>query len=258
MLVAEAADRRVARVTKAVVVLATVWFGLATSWGLFARVGAGHDAVVAARSIIAENMRTWNIWGPVRQYTLLPPSPQLYYVHHPWGTFWIIAAFAKVLGRGVWVPRLTSVLMSMATPPLLYGIGRSLWGRVPGALAALAYVVLPITLAFGNFPGFEVPLTFGVLLTTWGYVRFQVRWQKRWMLVSCLGVAWATSCDWESVIFLGVVLAVLVAAFVFVPPRWFGRVDIRKFLRWWFLSALIAAATVGAYVFYFQHIGRSR
>ncbi|MGH7272051.1 MAG: ArnT family glycosyltransferase, partial [Polyangiaceae bacterium] len=159
---------RVEQTAKAVVIAATVWFALAISWGILGPVGGGHWSVVASRGIIAENMLKWGIWGPVRNYTLSRPPVQFYYAHHPWGSFWVIAAFMRVFGRHTFVPRLAPILMSVATPPLLYGIGRSLWGPVPGALAALAYVVLPLTLAFGNFPGFEVPLIFGCLLTTWG------------------------------------------------------------------------------------------
>ncbi len=245
----------VARVAKAVVIASSVWYGAAIAWGLFARVGSGHEAVVCARAIIAENMNTWGIWGPVRQYTLQRPGPDLYYAHHPWGTFWIIAAFAKVLGRAVYVPRLVAILMSVATPPLLYGIGRSLWGRVPGALAALVYGVLPITLAFGNFPGFEVQLDFGCLLATWGYLRFAQRWRRRWMAVSLLGVLVAASADWEANLFFGIVLPVLAAAAFFAPPRWFGRVNAARFAQWATAAGILLVATLAVHLWYFQRIG---
>jgi hypothetical protein len=164
---------RVERVARIVVVVSTVWLALAVIWGICGPIGGGHWAIVASRGIMADNMVTWGIWGPVREYALSRPTPQLYYVHHPWGTYWVIGALAKVFGRHAFVPRLEPVLMCVACPPLLYGIGRALWGPVPGALAALAYSVLPIVLAFGNFPGFEGPLIFGCLLTTWGYLRFR-------------------------------------------------------------------------------------
>ncbi len=242
------------RVARAVVLVATIWMGVATSWGLFAIVGNGHEAVVSARSIIAENMNTWGIWGPVRDYTLQKPGPDLYYAHHPWGTFWIIAAFAKVLGRHPYVPRLVSILMSMGIPPLLYGIGRALWGTVPGALAALAYAVLPITLAFGNFPGFEGQLNFACLLTTWGYLRFVDGWRRRWMAVSLAGVLLAVNTDWEACIFLGIVLAVLSVAAFFVSPRWVRRYDVPRFGQWAGMSVFIMVATLAAYLGYFEHI----
>jgi len=243
------------RAARVLVTLATVWFGFAVSWGLFGRVGGGHAAVVAARGIIGDNMLSWGIRGPVREYTFARPEPHLYYAHHPWGTFWPIASLMQVFGRHAYVPRLEPILMSVATPPLLYGIGRGLWGPAPGAIAALAYVVLPITLSFGDFPGFEVPLVFGCLLTTWGYIRFAQHWQRRWMLVSLAGVLWTANSDWEGYVFLAIALGALLVTVYLLPPRWFGRVPVRRFGQWWALSACIAVVTLGAYLAYFVHIG---
>jgi hypothetical protein len=245
---------RVERVTAIVVVVSTVWLALAISWELFGPIGGGHWAIIGSRGIMADNMTTWGIWGPVRDYTLGKPTPELYYVNHPWGTYWVIGLLMKVFGRHTFVPRLEPILMSVAIPPVLYGIGRALWGAVPGALAALAYVVLPMTLAFGNFPGFEIPLVFGCLLATWGYLRFQERWKTRWMLVSLAGVLWSINCDWEAGVFLGIVLGSLLVTGLFLP-RWFGQVDARRFGQWWSLSFVLVVLTVFAYVVYVKHIG---
>ncbi len=245
---------RVERVAKIVVIASTVWLALAVTWGLFGPIGGGHWAIVASRGIMADNMVTWGLWGPVREYALSRPTPQAYYVHHPWGTYWVIGALAKVFGRHPFVPRLEPVFMCVACPPLLYGIGRALWGPVPGALAALAYAVLPIVLAFGNFPGFEGPLNFGVLLTTWGYVRFQQKWRRRWMAVSLAGMLWGINSDWEAGLFVGAVLGTLLVTSFFLP-RWFGRVDARRFGQWWAFSFCIVVLTVFAYIAYVKHIG---
>ncbi len=242
------------RVATAIVFIATVWFALALCWGMCAIPGGGHSAIIGSRGIMADNMLTWGIRGGVREYTFGPPAPQLYYVHHPWGTYWVITLLMKAFGRHAFVPRLEPILMSLATPALLYGTGRALWGPIPGALAAVAYVVLPIALAFGNFPGFEVPLVFGCLVTTWGYLRFQERWQRRWMAVSLAGVIWSVNTDWEACLFLGAVLGTLLIAGYFMP-NWFGRVSARRFGQWWSLSVIISVLTVFAYFAYVNHIG---
>jgi hypothetical protein len=242
------------RVAKALVLIATVWFAVALCWGISSTPGGGHSGIVGSRGIMAENMLTWGIPGGVREYTFDRPAPQVYYVHHPWGTYWVIALLMKAFGRHAFVPRLAPILMSVATPSLLYGIGRALWGPIQGALAAVAYVVLPIALAFGNFPGFEVPLVFGCLLTTWGYLRFQKRWQRRWMAVSLVGVVWTVNTDWEACLFLGTVLGALLIAGYFMP-NWFGRVDARRFGQWWSLSVIVCVGTVLAYFVYVNHIG---
>lgn len=246
---------RIERAARAIVALATVWYVIALGWGLFAPVGAGHDALVAARAIIADNMLTWGIPGPVREYTLVRPEVNLYYAHHPWGTFWLIAAFTEVLGRHAYVPRLVTILMSAAVPPMIYGVGRRLWGPVPGALSALAYVVLPITLAFGNLSGFEAPLIFATMLTAWGFVRFVDGWRWRWMLVSLLGVLWGVNVDWEYCIFIGVLVAAFAIAAFFLPPRVFGRLPPRPIAQWMLLATGISVLGVGFYVWYFHHIG---
>ncbi len=160
----------------------------------------------------------------------------------------------KVLVRHTYVVRLAPIAMRVACPPLLYRIGSFLWGPVPGALAAVAYVVLPIALAFGNFPGFEGPLVFGCLVTTWGYLRFQDRWQRRWMVVSLLGVVWSVNCDWEACIFLGAVLGTLLVTGLFAN-RWFARVNARRFGQWWSLTVIITVMTVLAYVVYVKRVG---
>ncbi len=245
---------RVERVAKIVVIASTVWLALAVTWGLFGPIGGGHWAIVASRGIMGDNMVTWGLWGPVRDYSLDRPTPQLYYVHHPWGTYWVIGALTKLFGRHTFVPRLEPVLMCVACPPLLYGIGRALWGPVPGALAAFGYAVLPIVLGFGNFPGFEGPLIFGCLVATWGYVRFQHRWRRRWMAVSVAGMLWSINCDWEAGIFAGAVLGTLLVTSYFMP-RWFGAVDARRFGQWWALSFCVVVLTVLAYLVYVKHIG---
>jgi 4-amino-4-deoxy-L-arabinose transferase-like glycosyltransferase len=248
-------QRHVERASLVVVVVASVWFALAVSWGLFGRIAAGHDAVVAARGIIAENMLSWHIGGPVREYTLERPGPSLYYAHHPWGTFWSITAFAAMLGRHAYVPRLFAVVASAMTPPLLYGVGRALWGPVAGALAALAYATLPITLAFGNFPGFEVPLVASCLLTTWGYVRFARERRYRWMAVSLVGALLCANTDWEAEIFLAVAVAGSTAIALFGRRRRLGQLEALALGRWSWLTALIGIGTISAYAYYFQHIG---
>ncbi|HEX8795700.1 MAG TPA: glycosyltransferase family 39 protein, partial [Polyangiaceae bacterium] len=255
-----AANKPVSRATTVealadgIVIAATLWYAIALCWCLFARVGAGHDALDASRGMMAENILKWHIVGPVREYTLGKPEVDQFYSHHPYGTYWVITAFAAVFGRHAFVPRLVSVLMSVSCPPLLYGMGRKLWGVPYGALCAAGYAVLPMTMAFGNMPGFEPPTVFACLLTSWGYLHFVDGWKKRWMFVSLLGVLWGANVDWNYVLYLGTVLGVLVVAAYFIPPRWFGKIPPRRFGQWALLAAAIAAISVVAWAWYFHKI----
>ena len=161
------ADPREERVARAIVIVATAWLTLAAAWEMFGPILAGHYAAAAGMGIIAENMLRWRILGPVWEYTTTTPSTALYYCHHPWGIFWTTAALMRFLGRHDYLCRLAPVLLSAATPPLLYAIGRAIWRPAAGAAAAASFVVLPITLAFAGFNGLEVPVMACTLLGLW-------------------------------------------------------------------------------------------
>jgi hypothetical protein len=237
----------------AVVVVATVWFALAIGWQVNGPVAGGHSSIVGSRSIMAENMLHWHIWSPVREYTFAPPTNGQVYPDHPFGTFWVLGLLARVFGAHEYVTRIQPIAMSLATPVLLYGIGRCLWGPLQGALCALAYVVMPITLSFGSFPGFEVPLNFGVLLTTWGYLRFSEKWRVHWLLVSLAGVLWTANVDWQGSVFLGAALGAFIVTTYFWP-RWFGYPPARAFGQWWALAAGLSCVTLAGWGAYLIHI----
>ncbi len=241
-------SRTVELAARLVMIAATLWLGLAAVWEIAGPVVAGHYAVVGSRSVIADNIVTWGIWGGVRAYTFDKPTPDLYYGNHPWGTFWMVGAAFKLLGRDETVIRLVPVLWTVVIPPMLFSIGRVLWGAVPGALAALAYVACPAVLAFANFPGFEGAVILGVITTLYGYVHFTRTWQRRFMLVSLVGVLVAAHSDWIAYLFLGGSLAALLVVHVFLPRRWFGPIDVRRFTEWWTLAAGLCVLSVVLYV----------
>lgn len=236
-----------------VVTVASVWFAIAACWGIFGPITGAHAPTIATHGIAAENMLAWHIWGPVPDYVTTRPSPLFYDPYEPWGTFWAARGLMALFGRHAFVPRLAAVLASIATPPLLYAIGRALWGPMAGALAALAYVVVPISLAFAGATGSGPELVFGCLVTTWGYVRFSERWKRRWLAVSLIGVAWTVNAAWEGSVFVAVILAWLLVAH-YVVPRWFGRPPALRFGQWWAFSMAILALTVAGYAGYFVHL----
>src|SRR5690606_25295451 len=123
-----------------------IWFALAAAWGMFGAIGAGHYAVFASYGIIADNMLKWGTVGPVWEYVTKAPTPADWYCHHPFGTFWTTTILRSVLGRHDWVLPLPGILMSAATPPLLYKTAKEAWGTIPASAAVLGFVFLPITL----------------------------------------------------------------------------------------------------------------
>src|ERR1051326_4730303 len=67
---------------------ASIWFALAAAWGLFGPIPTGHYGTMGGEGIAGENMVRWHILGPVWGYVSAPPTPAMYYCHHPWGGFW--------------------------------------------------------------------------------------------------------------------------------------------------------------------------
>lgn len=246
------ADPRVERIGRIVAALASAWFALAAAWEIAGPFGAGHYASSASVGIAGENIFHWGIIGPVLEYTLQKPTSALFYCHHPWGIYWTTALIVKLFGHHDFACRLAPVLLSAATPPLLYAIGRALWGPIAGALSAASFAVLPIALAFANFNALEVPTIFGMLLCTWGYIRLSQTWKRRFLIVSLIGAFWAVNSDWPGFMFLAVVLAFMLPRGLLLG-RWYESVDIRRFAQWWAIAASIAVAVMCFYLYEFEH-----
>ncbi|XXX74425.1 glycosyltransferase family 39 protein [Sorangium sp. So ce134] len=244
------------RAALAVTAVATAWFALAAAWEMFGPILAGHYASSAGVGIIAENMLRWEILGPVWEYTASRPAPDMYYCHHPWGIFWTTAAFMKVFGRHDVICRLPAVLLSAATPPLLYAIGRSVYRPAAGAAAAAAFVVLPITLSFANLNALEVPVMAWTLLGLFGYVRLTQTSRRRYLALSALGLTLGMHADWPAFVLTGGLLAFGAIRAYLLPKRAFGPIHERRYAQWWVLTAFLAAVTAALYLALFQQAGK--
>jgi len=249
------ADRRLSRVCQAVAVLAGAGFALSAFWELGDLFGAGHFAAAAAVCTAAENMWHWGVVGPVAHELSQPPAPSDFYCHHPWGIFWTSAVFMKVLGHHAWACRLPAALQSALTVPALYFTGRSLWGAVAGAVAALSFAVLPIALSFSGFNGLEVPAMFGTLLCIWGYARFRRSYRFRDALLSLGGLIYGICADWPVVVFGAVMLGAIFVS-VLVLGRWTAPADRRRTATFWALAVAFCALVLGAHVYAFAQLGQ--
>src|SRR5262245_11070361 len=201
-----AAPRDVELGARIVTLLSTLFVAGVAFWEIGAPFGAGHYAAATAVTTGGENMLRFGIIGAVPRYLPDPPAPADYYCHHPWGIFWTAALFVGVFGHHDFVCRLPAVLMTSAMPFLLYGAGRALWGPVAGALAAVAYVVTPITLAYASFFALEVPTMFAMALTVFACVRFFQTNRTRFAALTVVGMVLAASFDWMGFVFDALVL----------------------------------------------------
>ncbi|MDI1481231.1 glycosyltransferase family 39 protein [Polyangium sp. y55x31] len=250
------ASAREARIARTLAAVATAWFFLVAAWEMLGPVLNGHWASTASMGIIAENMLRWGIPGPVWEYTEARPGPELYYCHHPWGIFWVTAFVMKIVGRHDVVCRLAAILISGATPPLLYAIGRSIWRPAAGAAAAVGFVVLPITLSFASFNALEVPLMFWSLLAIYGSVRLVQTWRRKWLFVSAIGLVMALHADWPAFVLAGQWLGFGLVRGYLGGRRFFGPLHERRYAELWITWAVLSVLTGVLYLAIFQKAGK--
>lgn len=250
------ASAREARIARGLAVVATAWFFLVAAWEMLGPVLNGHWASTASMGIIAENMLRWGIPGPVWEYTEARPGPELYYCHHPWGIFWVTAFVMKIVGRHDVVCRLAAILISGATPPLLYAIGRSIWRPAAGAAAAVGFVVLPITLSFASFNALEVPLMFWSLVAIYGSVRLVQTWRRKWLFVSAAGLVMALHADWPAFVLAGQWLGFGLVRGYLGGRRFFGPLHERRYAELWITWAVLSVLTGVLYLAIFQKAGK--
>src|SRR5580692_4200904 len=216
--------------------------------GIFGPFPEGHFSASAVLGTVGRNMWRWKTVFPITSILDHPPTSANYYMHHPMGTFWMIAVLGKLLGFSNWVLRLPPLIYVTVTPFLLFKIGRALWGLIPAGLTALAYVALPITLGYANFHDLEQPVMLGCVLSTWGYLRFVRTGRDRYAVASVLGLLFAVNHDWPGYIWAAPFLAGVFVYGFLIPARLRGRPASDAavaFGRYWALMAIALAASFG-------------
>jgi 4-amino-4-deoxy-L-arabinose transferase-like glycosyltransferase len=246
--------RRRISIAGVVAVAASAVFALAAAWEMGAPLQGGHWASMAACAIAAENMLRFHLFAAVTHYVARPPPSHADdYVRHPYLIYVMEAVARAVLGRHPWVIRLPAVACSAATPLVLFRLGRVLWGPTAGAVAAVAFVVVPIDLAFAMFSSLEVPtILFGLIFCV-GTVQAWEKGRTSDVVVAAIGALGACHGDWIGVLLVALVLAY--GATRLIVPRLRRDIgNIRAFRRWWLASA---AVTLGSVLLYAWLIGRS-
>ena len=246
------------RVARVVLLVACAWFGFAALWGIAAVPASGDlGGGSAAKVMAAEQMLRWHILYPALDwYSGVPPTKAQYLCRHPFGPYWIAAGFRWVLGHHDYVARLPAALMSTAIPPLLYGIARERWGVAAGAVAAAAYVVLPIAVGFSQFLDLETFCIFGAALFFWGHSRHVTTGKRRYMVASLVGIGVACSGDWAGYLMVAPTLAwAMLRAFV-LPARLTPRFRLEPYARWWALSVTVALGSLLLWLGMFSKAGQ--
>jgi hypothetical protein len=245
------------RVSRWIAAVASAWFAFAAGWGMFGIPAAGHiDAGSAGNVMSAEQMIKWRIlypsWG---WYDGIRPTENLYICHHPFGQYYVPAFLFWIFGHRDVLLHLPAVLMSMAMPPMLYGIGKERWGAPFGAIAAAGYVVVPIAVGFSSFWNLETICIFGALLFFWGHTRHVTTHRRRYLAASLVGLAFACAGDWVGYLLVAPTLGwAFLRAFVF-PRRMTPYFRIEPYARWWALSVILLVGSLAWWIGLFHHAG---
>ena len=134
----------------ALFIIASWFFGVA-AWGIGQPLTGGHHSTMGCVASFGETMLRWHTIYPGWSDTTSPPPPSGAYINHPYGIFWAVAIFLKLFGYHSWAVRLLPAVMSGAMPVLVYRTAKLVWGPPAGAIAAVGFTVLPITLAFAGY-----------------------------------------------------------------------------------------------------------
>ncbi len=246
---------RVELACRVIVGVAGLWFVAVACWELTGPFGAGHYAAGPSFGVAAENSLKFHVFGPVpTRHLLLAPTSGEIYCHHPWGFYWLMTGFVGLLGHHDWVVRLPAVLLSGLSVPLLYGLGRALWSPVSGAVAVVAFVTLPISLAFCNLSNLEVPAIFGMLLLAWSSVRLLQGGRRGFLWLGLAAIVFACGMDWPAFAFTLLWLGGLTTGLIF--PSRFGTAFPTQLKRLLVLGGLLALLTVGLQVAWFAWLGQ--
>lgn len=236
---------------RALLATAALAFGAACFWEIGAPFGAGHYAAASAVGAAGENMWRLGTAFPVVNQASGPLTVDDYYTHHPFGIFWVQALFSAAFGKHDWVCRAPAVLQGALTPLLVYAVARPLYGALPAALGAFAFVVTPIALAFGNFNGLEVPVIFASLLASWAVLRLHAGGGRRHLFGGLAALAFALNADWPAFVFSAGLVGII-AGWALVTREHRRRRQLLQFAK---LAAALTLAIGAAYLIVLTALG---
>jgi 4-amino-4-deoxy-L-arabinose transferase-like glycosyltransferase len=248
-------ERIVHRVALAVLAVACTWFVITAAWGMLAIPAAGHlGAGNAGTFMAAEQMIRWHILYPARSwYTGIRPEGAALMCHHPYGQYYVPAVLYWLFGHHDGLIHVPAIVTSAAIPPLLFGIAKERWDVPTGAVAAAAFVVVPIAVGFSCYWNLESICIFGSLLFFWGHSRHLATSKRRYLVASLLGVVVACTGDWVGYLLVTPTLGwAFLRAFV-LPARLSPRVRSGPYAQWWALSVVLMVALLMWIVGLFAH-----
>ena len=110
------------------------------------------------------------------------------------------------------VGRLLAVAFGLATVILVYQLGKLLYGRLPGALAALFIALMPYDVVVSRQVLLDGPMTFFSVLTLYMLARFGTTQRVRWVYAAGIAMGLTFLSKDTSLILLGAIYSFLALA----------------------------------------------
>jgi hypothetical protein len=209
------------------------------AWG-----GVGAHIAVAARSFADRSIL--ELGGtPIQNNPPLGAKPD-YYIDWPPVYYIVLGTAFRLFGSTETVAHAVMLAFLVANAVMLYLLVHHCVGLRAAALAALAYLSLPVVLAYGHLTHFLQAAVFGMLLFLYCYIRATEgeRLRGGWALAALVAMALAFATSWEPIL-------VLPALFVLGLWRWRNQEV--------FLAAaggvVVVAVVLGTFGLYKQQAG---
>ena len=120
---------------------------------------------------------------------VVPRLNALPYLDKPILYFAAQAAFMEVLGPVELAARLPAYLFTLATAALIFWFARRRIGEEEAWVSAIAYLAMPLTIAFARTVIFDSTLTFFIVLATLAFYEAIETADRRWTVLAWAGMA---------------------------------------------------------------------
>jgi hypothetical protein len=229
----EAKTPRSARVTLA---LSIVTYLAYSSFGIAAPFWWGHHGYHGATYMLRARMSLrFHMLAPATWTGYDPPPLNAYYFHHPIGYHHLLTLLIPIFGEHEWLARGLAVLGGLLALIAIYVAAKRAWSPQIGALAALAFVTLPIVTSFSVLSD---PMMLALACVVWSidaYLRLYDRPSKRALLEAGLAYAIGGLLMWE---------AYFIAPFIAFHALWHAMTVRGRALRIGRWNALVLHAAV--------------
>ncbi len=183
---------------RSLLVVAGLWFAAACVYQIGSPWLWGHDGFTGAT--FTQAARNSLRFGIVAQAPFHrgfePPSPDVYYTHHPMLLHAQLVAMYSLFGFQEWAGRLPSAIYAFGTWVLLFVLVRRFRDESTAVVACCLYASIPLQLSFPNMVNHEQGGLFWIMALLYAYLRWHESQQRIFAALALLFVSLAAQYDW--------------------------------------------------------------